>query len=92
MRCCQGRRASLLSQRHKVAQTDLGDETLSNHMLSGLADREAGQRQAEAVREFTGQCLNLDDEAGEKSGLYARPEAAPPGRGVEKEQIACALC
>ena len=71
---------------------DLSDETLSNHMLSDLADREAGQRKAEAVREFAGQCLNLDDEIGGKSGLYARPEAAPPGRGVEKEQIACAIC
>ena len=61
-------------------------------MLSDLADREAGQRQAEAVREFTGQCLNLDDEAGEKSGLYARLEAALPGQAVWQGQIACATC
>jgi hypothetical protein len=36
------------------------------------------------VREFAGKCFNLDDETGGKSGLYARPEAELPTRGVEK--------
>ncbi len=71
---------------------DLGDETLRNHVLSDLFDREAGQRKAEAVRKFTGKLLNLDDEAGGKSGLYARLEAAPPDRAVWQGQIACAIC
>ena len=36
------------------------------------------------MREFTGERLNLDDEAGGKSGLYARPEAElPPGPRAE---------
>ena len=38
------------------------------------------------MREFTGERLNLDDEAGGKSGLYARPEAAPQGQAVGREQ------
>ncbi len=33
---------------------DLGDETLRNHVLPDLVDRETGQRKPEAVREFTG--------------------------------------
>ena len=71
---------------------DLGDETLRNHVLPDLVDRETGQRKPEAVREFTGKGLNLDDEAGGKSGLYARLEAAPPGQAVGQGQIACATC
>ena len=31
---------------------------------------------------FAGKRLNLDDEAGGKSGLYARREVEPPGREV----------
>ena len=71
---------------------DLGDETLRNHVLPDLVDRETGQRKPEAVREFTGKGLNLDDEARGKSGLYARLEAAPPGQAVGQGQIACATC
>jgi len=71
---------------------DLGDETLRNHVPPDLVDRETGQRKPEAVRKFTGKRLNLDDEAGGKSGLYARLEAAPPGQAVWQGQIACATC
>jgi hypothetical protein len=42
------------------------------------------------VRKLASQCLNLDDEAGGKSGLYARLEAAPQGQAVERERIAYA--
>lgn len=44
------------------------------------------------MREFAGKSLNLDDEAGGKSGLYARREAEPPSRAVETAQIVCATC
>src|SRR5262249_39357872 len=46
--------------------------------------------QSEGVRKFAGQSFNLNDEAGGKSGLYARLEAAPQGRVVKRERIACA--
>jgi hypothetical protein len=62
--------------------TDFGDEALRNHVLADLLNRETRQRKSEAVREFTGKRLNLDDEAGGKSGLYARREAALPDRVV----------
>jgi hypothetical protein len=65
---------------------------LRNHVLPDLIDREPGQRKAEAVREFTCKRLNLNDEAGGKSGLYARLEAAPPGQASWRERIACATC
>ena len=71
---------------------DFGDQTLSNHVLPDLLDGETRQGQPEAVGEFAGQGLNLNDEAGGKSGLYARPEAAPPGQAVGTKQIACATC
>ncbi len=70
---------------------DFGDETLSNHVLPDLLDGEARQRQPEAVGEFAGQRLNLDDDAGGKSGLYARPEVELPGLAVETTQIAYAI-
>ena len=35
---------------------------------------------------------SLNDEAGGKSGLYARLEAAPQGQAVWPERIACAIC
>ena len=72
--------------------TDLCDEALSNHMLPDFLNGKARQRKPEAVREFTGKRLNLDDEAGGKSGLYARREAAPPGQAYGRERIAFATC
>ena len=71
---------------------DLRDQALRNHVLADFLDREAGQRKSEVVRKLAGQCLNLNDEAGGKSGLYARLEAAPQGQAVGQEQIACATC
>ena len=71
---------------------DLGDQTLCNHVLTDLLDRKTGQRKSEGVGKFAGQCLNLNDETGGKSGLYARLEAAPQGLAVGPERIACATC
>jgi len=71
---------------------DLGDETLSNHVLPNLFDRESGQWKSEFERKLTSQGLNLNDEAGGKSGLYALLEAAPQGQAIEQERIACAIC
>ena len=71
---------------------DFGDEALRDHVLPELLDGEARQRESEPVRELAGKRLNLDDEAGGKSGLYARLEAVPPGRAVWLGQIACATC
>ena len=62
--------------------TNLGNETLRNHVLADLRDREPGQGKAEAMRKLTSESLNLNDEAGGKSGPGARPEVAPQGRVV----------
>lgn len=72
--------------------TDLCDETLSDHVLPDLLNGKPGQRKSEAVREFTGKRLNLNDETGGKSGLYARREAAPLGQACVREKIASATC
>jgi hypothetical protein len=71
---------------------DLSDQALRNHMLPNFLDREPGQGKAEGMRKFAGQSLNLNDEAGGKSGLYARLEAAPQGQVVEPERIVSATC
>jgi len=74
------------------SSTDLGDKAPSNHVLPDLLNGKPGQRKSEAVREFTGQRLNLDDETGGKSGLYARREAAPQGQACAQEKISSAIC
>jgi hypothetical protein len=51
------------------SSTDLCDEALRNHVLPDLLNGKAGQRKSEAVREFTGKRLNLDDETGGKAGF-----------------------
>ena len=61
-------------------------------MLPYFLDRKPGEGKAESMRKFTGQSLNRNDEAGGKSGLYARLEAAPQGQAVEPERIAYATC
>ena len=61
-------------------------------MLADFLNRETRQRKSEAVRQFAGQGLNLDDEAGGKSGLYARLEAAPRDQAVWPERIVYATC
>ena len=44
------------------------------------------------MREFAGQRLNLDDEAGGESGPYARREAEPPGQAIgDKANRLCHL-
>jgi hypothetical protein len=72
--------------------TDLSDETPGNHVLADLLDGKSGQRKSQTVREFTGKRLNLDDETGGKSGLYARREAGPPGQADVRERNASATC
>ena len=92
--------ASMLPRAKSVAaepapqcrSTDLCGETLSNHVLADFLNGKAGQGKSEAVREFTGQGLNLDDEIGGKSGPYARREAAPQGQACGREKIASATC
>ena len=92
--------ASMLPRAKSVAtepapqcrSTDLCDETLSNHVLADFLKGKAGQGKSEAVREFTGKSLNLDDETGGKSGPYARREAAPRDQACEREKIVSATC
>ena len=76
----------------QCSAADLRDQALRNNMPPDLLDREPGQRKPESVRKLAGECLNLNDEAGGKSGLYARLEAAPQGRAVGQARIVYAIC
>ena len=71
---------------------DLSDQALRNNVLPDLLDREPGQWEPEGVRKLAGECLNLNDETGGKSGPYARLEAAPQGQAIGQGRIAYATC
>jgi hypothetical protein len=60
-------------------------------VLPDLLDGKARQRKSEAVRGFAGKRLNLDDEAGGKSGLTLASRLCLQA-GVWLGQIACATC
>jgi len=51
-----------------------------------------GQGEAVTMRKFTGQCLDLDGDAGGKNGLAARPGTVPAVRGGVPERNASAIC
>ena len=57
-------------------------------MLADFLNREPGQWEPEAMRKLAGECLNLNDETGGKSGPYARLEAAPQGQAIRQGRIA----
>ncbi len=92
LRCRQGRRASALSQRHRVAPLIFATNpwARTSRRISDRESRESGKLQA--MRQFTGQRLNLDDDAGGKRGRDARPEVATPGQEGARGQIVCATC
>ncbi len=71
---------------------NFGDQALRDDMLADFLNGKPGQRKPEAVRKFTGQRLNLNDETGGKSGLYARLEVVPPSPVYGSVRIACATC
>ena len=76
----------------QCSAADLSDQTLRDNMLPDLLDRQPGQRKPEGVRKLAGERLNPNDDAGGKSGLYARLEAAPQGRAVGRARIVYAIC
>ena len=69
---------------------DLSDQALRNNVLADFLDREPGQWEPEAMRKLAGECLDLHDETGGKSGPYARHEAAPQGQAIGQVRIAYA--
>ena len=69
---------------------DLSDQALGNNVLADFLHREPRQGEPEGVRKLAGECLNLNDETGGKSGPYARLEAAPQGQAIGQVRIAYA--
>jgi hypothetical protein len=55
-------------------------------------DGEPCKRQTQAVGEFTGQSLDLDDDIGGKSGPAARRGVVPRDRAAAPGRNACATC
>src|SRR6202051_1603879 len=64
---------------------------LGNNVLADFLHREPRQGEPEGVRKLAGECLNLNDETGGKSGPYARLEAAPQGHAIGQRRIAYAI-
>src|SRR5262249_51916638 len=71
---------------------DLCYQALGDYFAPNLRKRKSRQWQLQAMGKFTSQSLNLDDDAGGKTGRVARPEAEPRGREVARGQIVCAIC
>ena len=71
---------------------DLSYQALGNNVLADFLNREPRQWEPEGVRKLAGECLNLNDETGGKSGPYARLEAAPQGQAIGQRRIAYATC
>ena len=71
---------------------DLGNDALSHCLLPNIGQRQARQRQPQAMGKLTGESFSLHDDAGGKRGRDARPEVVPRGPVDEPEQIACATC
>src|ERR1700726_2436457 len=92
LRCFHGTRASLPEPAPQSSAADLSDQALRNNVLADFLDREPGQWEPEGMRKFAGECLNLNDETGGKSGPYARLEAAPQGQAIGQRRIAYATC
>ena len=71
---------------------DLGNYALSHCLLANIGQRQARQRQPQAMGKLTGESFYLHDDVGGKRGRDPRPEVVPRGRVDEPEQIACATC
>ena len=72
--------------------TDLSHESLIENFLTDVGHREARERKAPAVRQFTSESFYLNDETGGKSGPYARLGVRPRGLANRPDRIACATC
>ena len=72
--------------------TDLGNDALSHCLLPNIGQRQARQRQPQAMGKLTGQSFYLHDDAGGKRGRDARLEVVLQGPADEPVQIACATC
>ena len=68
------------------------ERRIRNNVLADFLNREPRQWEPEGVRKLAGECLNLNDETGGKSGPYARLEAAPQGKAIGQKRIAYATC
>src|SRR6516164_4420069 len=71
---------------------DLSLQALHNNVPADFLNREPRQWEPEGVRKLAGERLNLNDETGGKSGLYAHLEAAPQGQAIGQGRIAYATC
>ncbi len=76
----------------KGCPADFADQSFGQNLTADFGQREARQRKPSARGEFTSQSLNLDDDAGGKSGLDARPEAPPRCRADVPNRSAFATC
>ena len=59
---------------------DLSYQALGNNVLADFLNREPRQLELEGIRKLAGECLNLNDETGEKAGLR-------PPRGCRPDYV-----
>jgi hypothetical protein len=69
-----------------------GHNSLLDDLALNFRETKTGQGEAVTMRKFTGQCFDLDGDAGGKNGLAARPGTVPPIRGGVPQRNASAIC
>ena len=70
---------------------DLRYQALGDHFAPNLRERKSRQWQPQAMGKFTSESLNLNDDAGGKTGRVARPEVRTRGPEAGRGRIACAI-
>ena len=71
---------------------DSRHDTFGHDLALDLGDRESRQRQAASMWELAGERLNVDDDAGGKSGSVPRLALLPRDRGNRVRRSVCATC
>ena len=71
---------------------DLRHDPPAEDFAPQFRNRETCQRDVQSTRQFTGEPLNVDDDAGGKSGLPARLEAPPQGQALGLQRTGDATC
>src|SRR5258708_6734598 len=92
LRCCQGRRASAFSQRHRVVPLISASKPCATTSCWRSGAGESREWESQTMRKLTSEGLYLHDDAGGKKERAARPEGVPPGRADAPRQIVCAIC
>src|SRR2546430_13551476 len=70
------------------AAAEFAYDALRDNLTLDFGEGQPGQRQSQSIGKFTSESLDLNDDAGGKSGRGARPEVRLPDPGAAPGRIA----